>query len=283
MTSTISPLAPEEKRSNNLPATLLRVWTSRDLIWLLVKRDIMLQYRDTAMGWVWLIATPLVLLGVYSFIFLALYNVGRTASHNGMEVSYPLVVFSGLILFHVFADCFGAAPTLIKDNVNLVKKNIFPIEIIAFVSVISSLLRGAIGLALLILFYIAFEGMVSFTILFVPIIWAMFGLFLIGMIWLFSSIGLVLRDIAPLFRSVTIVIMLASPIFYNIDKAPDHLQFWLLLNPLAGYIELTRQAVIWNEVPSLTLLLIHGVGSVFMLWLGHLTFFRLRPYFADLL
>lgn len=259
-----------------------KIWIHRSLIYQMTKRELIAQHRGMLLGSVWLLLMPLILLGTYTLIFSVVFGVAPRATRGGM-VSYPLLIFSGMTVFAFYAECLVKPSTYLKSNASYVKKILFPTEILGVVIFGEAFLKALIQLGLLLVFYFIVHDKISWTFLLLPLIWLPLCMVLLGTIWLYAAIGVFVRDIHNLIVSLVTVLMLVSPVFYSIDQIPEGFRAFYLINPIAAYIEMTRDVLFWGEFPDAALYIPHTLFAMLVLWLGHTVFTRLSEQFADVM
>ncbi|MBY0509096.1 MAG: ABC transporter permease, partial [Rhodospirillaceae bacterium] len=169
------------------------LWRHRMLIAMLAKRDALGRYRGSAMGILWSFFHPLLMLGVYTFVFSGVFKA-RWTFGQGSPGEYAIILFAGLIVFTLFSECLTRAPTLILSNVNYVKKVAFPLEILPWVIFGSGLFHLAISLGVWLLFYVVVFGLPPVTALLLPVALLPLVLVIMGMIWFLAALGVFLRD-----------------------------------------------------------------------------------------
>jgi len=113
-------------------------WNQRQLIWEMTKRDVVGRYRGSAMGILWSFLNPILMLAVYTFVFNVVFQA-RWGGEGSSRIEFAIVLFVGMIIHALFAECVNKAPTLILANVNYVKKVEFPLEILPWVTMGSAL------------------------------------------------------------------------------------------------------------------------------------------------
>lgn len=259
------------------------LWRNRGLIKASVKREVLGRYRGSIFGLFWSLFNPLLMLTVYTFVFSVIFpsRWGGTASVSKTE--FALVLFSGMIVFNVFAECINRAPNIIISNQNFVKKIIFPLEILPFVNLGVSLFHAAMGLIVWMTTYVIFFGPPHVTVLFLPLVLLPLCFFLLGVTWLLSSLGVYLRDIGQLVGILTTILLFLSPIFYPASAIPEKYRFLVFLNPLTPAIEQVRDVLLWGENPDWNMLAIYFATTLIVAWLGFGWFQMTRKGFADVL
>lgn len=259
---------------------LASVWRNRGLISALTKREVVGRYRGSMFGILWSFFNPVFMLAVYTFVFSVVFKA-RWNQGSDSKTEFALVLFAGLLIFNLFAECINRAPGLILSNVNYVKKVVFPLEILPIISLGTALFHGVISLGVWLIFYIFVFGMPHLTALLLPLIILPFILFVIGLSWMLASLGVYLRDIAQFIGLITTAMMFLSPIFYPLSALPIEYQSLLQLNPLTPAIEEVRNVLIWGKMPSMQILVVYYVGTALMAWLGFAWFQKTRKGFAD--
>lgn len=111
------------------------LYRNRNLVLALVKREVVGRYRGSFMGLIWSFLNPVFMLAVYTFVFSFVFKA-RWSVGSDSKAEFALVLFSGLIVFNIFAECVNKAPGLIVSNVNYVKKVVFPLEVLPWVALV---------------------------------------------------------------------------------------------------------------------------------------------------
>lgn len=257
-----------------------QAWRHRGLVLRLARKELAVRLKGSVLGWAWLAAAPLVMLVVYTLVFTSVLKIGPAAGADGPG-AYPLFIFSGLVLFQVFAELALRAPNLLHENASYIKKVIFPVEILAWVALARSLIAGGVSLALLFAFYVALRGAPPLAALLLPLLLALFAMAMLGVVWLLAAAGAFLRDLSHLLASLMPVLMFVSPIFYSMGDVPEPLRSIAYLNLLAVFIEAMRALLFAGILPSWPLLAAMAAVPVLLFWLGFAVFARYRARFAD--
>jgi lipopolysaccharide transport system permease protein len=222
------------------------------------------------------------MLAIYTFVFGVIFKA-RWSEGGNSKAEFALVLFAGLIVFNLFSECIGRAPSLILSNANYVKKVVFPLEVLPWVVMGSALFHGLVSLAVLLVFYSVFLGVPPFSALLLPLIILPLLLFTIGISWVLASLGVYLRDISQIIGVVITMLMFLSGIFYSVSSLPAEYQQLLHMNPLVFIIEQVRDVLIWGKEPNYLLVFSYLGGAVFFAWLGFAWFQKTRKGFADVL
>ena len=169
-------------------ANLFPSATQRHLIFTLVRREVAARYRGAMLGNLWALFTPLFMLAVYTFIFSVVFKA-RWSGGSDSRSEFALVLFAGLMVFNLFAECFNRAPRLILDNVNYVKKVVFPLEILPWVALGSALVNLGISLLVWLAFYGVAFGVPPVTVLLFPLMILPLLLLVLGLSWALAALG----------------------------------------------------------------------------------------------
>lgn len=257
-------------------------WRNRSLIYAFSKREVLGRYRGSILGLLWSFFNPLLMLVVYTFIFSDVFKA-RWNPGSESKAEFALLLFAGLIIFNLFAECINRAPTLILSNVNYVKKVVFPLEILPFVLLLSGIYHAIISLAVWFIAYVIFFGAPHATALYFPLLIVPFALFIMGLNWFLASLGVYLRDIFQFIGVIIMAMMFLSPIFYPATALPETYRHWLYLNPLTTAIEQMRDFLYWGKAPDFVLLGLYWLITAAISWLGFAWFQKTRKGFADVL
>lgn len=258
------------------------LWQHRALILTLAKREVAGRYRGSMLGMLWSFFNPVFMLAVYTFVFSVVFKA-RWGSGGESRTEFALILFAGLLLFNLFAECIGRAPTLILGNANYVKKVVFPLEILPWVSFGAALFHAAISFCVWLLFYLLMFGPPHATVLLLPVVLLPLSLMVMGLSWFLASLGVFLRDVAQVVGIVISVLMFLTPLFYPASAIPASYQPLLQLNPLTFIVEQARGLLVFGVAPAWGALLLMTCLAALVAWLGFAWFQKTRKGFADVL
>ncbi len=244
---------------------------NKDLISILLIREIAYKFKGSFLGILWMILTPIILIVIFTFIFGEVFDIKWMDIPESKEY-FALILFSGLMVFNFFAESISKAPLLFVSNSSYIKKIIFPLEILPIVSVLSSSVQLIVSFVVWVAFYLIIVGTPNLNILLLPIIMLPFVFILFGLTFLFSTLGVFVRDTNNIINLITTLLLFLSPIFYPISVIPEQYQLYIYLNPVAYQIELTRDLMMWGNTPNLISFLIYFILA-FMFYLLTLKFF----------
>lgn len=252
------------------------------LVLRMVKREVIGRYRGSVLGLLWSFVTPVLMLAIYTFVFSFVFKA-RWSVEQTDRYEFAVVLFAGLIVFNLFSECISRAPSLVLNNVNYVKKIIFPLDILPWVTLGSALFHAGISLAVLMVFLGLLGHPFSLTMLWLPFILLPFLLLIMGLSWFLASLGVYLRDIGQIIGMLLTVLMFMSPIFYPLSALPESISQFLFLNPLTLIVEQMRAVLIWGQQPAWQSLGYYSTAALAIAWLGWTWFEKTRKGFADVL
>lgn len=235
--------------AHELVLPVLVAWRFRELIGAVLRQELTARFRGSLFGWGWAIVAPLVTLGLYTVTFSTALRLPIAHSHGSVS-NYALWVFSGLIVFNLFAELSYRAPMLLHEHASRLKTSIFPSEILAWIAMLRGFVYAGISLVVLLAFQLVLTGQLRFSILLLPLLLIPFGAMLLGLIWFLAAIGAFARDVAHLMITVVPLMMIISPVFYDTSNLPDSLRLINFLNPLADAIEIMRALTLTGTWPS---------------------------------
>ena len=245
-------------------------------------REVAGRYRGSAAGLAWSLFNPLLMLAVYTFVFSVVFRL-RWEGAGESRVDFAMLVFSGMIVHGLFAECVNRAPTLVLGSPNLVKKVVFPLEILPWASIGSALFHAAVSTLVLVVFIAVERQALPSTVLLFPLVLAPFVLFTAGVCWWLASLGVYVRDVAHVTGVATTVLLFLSPVFYPVSALPEDYRVLFQLNPLSFIIEQAREVLIWGRLPHWGGLALYTLFSLIAAWAGLYWFQRTRRGFADVL
>jgi ABC-type polysaccharide/polyol phosphate export permease len=264
-------------------ANIRRLFGYRALIQSLVARDLKARYRGSALGFLWSFVNPLLLLLVYTFVFTVMPGVRSTAVDARL---YPVFMFCGLLPWTWFSSSLLESSSVLISNSNLIRKVLFPAEVLPLVTVTAGLVNFCLGLPILFGF-IAYYG--------VPVLWSDLAwlpvivlvqlMLMLGMALLLSVFTVHFRDLRDLLANLLTLWFFATPILYplaQVEASAPKAVHLLKLNPFT-HLAQAYQQVLFVEGPyrDWDNLLLVGLGALGVLVLGYAMFDRLRDTLAE--
>lgn len=230
----------------------------------------------------WLLLAPLLMLAIYTLVFRYIFQV-RWAPPGEGNLAFALRLYTGLVIFNFFAECINRAPHLLLEQQHLIKKVVFPLEILPWASVLSASVQLCLGGMILLTLQLVGLGAVPLSALALPLVWLPLLPLCLGLSWLLASLGVFIRDIGQVVGLVMSALVFISPVFFPAEVLPRKVQEWMWLNPLAPIMNQTRQVLLQGLWPDWSQWLL-SLGSCSVLAvIGAAIFLRLRKGFSDVL
>jgi lipopolysaccharide transport system permease protein len=266
-------------------ALVRRLTTQRELLWQFTLRNFGLKHKGTHLGFSWAVFNPLLLLGLYFVVFGKILPGHFGAIPNETPVDVALALLVGLTVFHFLAEIIGQSPAIIVGNVNLVKKVVFPLEVLPLANLGACFFNFLISLGLVLLGQIFFgRGLFAsacWTIALIPPV-----VFLgAGLAWALAALGVFFRDLAQFSQFLTLVLMYVSAVFFPSARIQQLPSLWAVLrfNPVLQLIEMLRDSLLWDRPIHLGHLGWLYLGSAVICLVGYACFAALRSSFSDVL
>jgi len=254
----------------------------RDLVYQLARRDVVGRYRGSVLGVLWSLVQPLIMLAVYTFVFSVVFQVRWNAT-AGSKADFALALFVGLIAHGLLSDCLLRGPRLVLDNPNYVTKILFPLEILPWVLLGSSLFHTMANLLVWFIFFAATHHTIPASALLTPVVFLPLCLLCLATGWSLASLGVYFRDVGHLTGLCSTVLLFLSPVFFPADRLPLPYRQILYANPLTYIIETLRQVLISGDAPDLLALCLATLLAGLAAWGSFVWFQKTRNGFADVL
>jgi lipopolysaccharide transport system permease protein len=265
----------------NLPALARNLWQRRELIITLTWRDFKARFLGTFGGIFWAVIQPLLMMAIYTLVFS--YFLGVKFGNTDSPFTFAVYLLCGMLPWTAFSEAFGASTGVVRSNTNLVKRVVFPLEVLPFNLVLVSAIQQVIGLLLLIPLSWIVSGKLYATILFLPLILIPQLLVSSGIIWLWASLSVFLPDLRNFTVLLTTVLTFLTPIFYPLDVVPERFRFILYLNPFTYLVTMYRQVFMDGVIPGLAGFVKLTLVCLAVFVFGYFWFMRTKKGFADVL
>lgn len=283
MTIPTKVIDPHAAHSTSLASLVHGIHKNRQLILQLAEREIVGRYKGSFLGVAWSFFNPVLMLAVYTFVFTVAFKARWGSGVEDAKTQFALVLFVGLIVHGLLSDVLNRAPAVLLTDINLVKKVVFPLEILPIVSVLGALFHCMISLSVLIIASIFFNGFLHWSVLLAPLVFLPLLILITGLAWFLSSLGVYMRDVGQGVNIITSVMIFLAPVFYPLTALPEQFQGWLFLNPLTFIIEQARNVLLWGKTPDWVGLSAYLLLAVCVAWAGYAWFQKTRRGFADVL
>ncbi len=254
---------------------------NRSLLYQLVRRDFEQRYVGSIAGWLWGIVHPLVLLGVYTFVFV--YAFGMRLPRGEVTDSYPLFLFAGMLPWLLFSETLQRSSSALIDQANLIKKTVFPAEIIPLSIFLSTWISHLLGLALLVVIVGIKDHEVNISLLLLPGYFLLLGMFSLGLAWVAAAFNVYLRDAAQVLSVILTAWFWLTPIFLFEAQFPEPVLGVLRLNPLTYVVRGYRECILGGGLPSGEDFLVLTTFALITFIAGGLFFRYAKRGFADVL
>jgi lipopolysaccharide transport system permease protein len=257
----------------------------RDLWWQFTVRAVEMRHRGSYFGILWTVIAPLLMLAVYSVVFGVIFQSRFNVLPDETGVDYVLALFLGLTLFQLLAETMAVAPLVIVGSPNLVKKVVFPLEVLPLSQLGATWFHFLISLSLMLLGAIFFgRGLTLQGILWLPVILLPMVFLSVGVCWIMAALGVFFRDLAQATPFLTQVVLYSSAVFYSRAKIHPPI-VWSVLrwNPFLHTVMLARNALLWHGPINLHYLAYTYVFGIGLCLFGRWLFLKLQPAFADVL
>jgi len=263
-------------------ALILSLINNHELLWELVKRDFFGRYKGSMLGVVWSLFNPLLMLTIYTIVFSVAFKA-KWGTTEESKVTFAIMLFSGMIIHSLFAECLNRSPSLITNHSNYVKKVVFPLEMLPCMALLSAVLHFIVSFCVLLLFCF-FAGMtIHIGIIFIPFILLPLVLMTLGLSWIFASLGVYLRDLSQIMGVVTTVSLFLAPVFYPIEVLPSAYQSFLMWNPISLPVIQLREIMFLDTPFKWFEWLVSLSVGILICIVGYWWFQKSRPGFADVL
>jgi lipopolysaccharide transport system permease protein len=265
-----------------LYAFFVVLFRHRQLAWALARRDITDRYVGQALGAVWAFIHPMLLMGIYIFLFMIVFKI-RVGVRPGMPDDYALYIICGMVPWLALQDSTNRGVTALSGNASLVKQVVFPIELLPFKISISSLLPMACGIGVLFVYMLVRYASLPATLLLLPLLILFQLALMVGINLLTSPVGCYLRDLKDIIQVFFLVMMYLLPIFYLPDMVPAALRPLLTWNPFSHLIWCWQDVFFFQRIAHPVSWGITIGLSLFVLALGNRGFDFFRTQLGNVL
>jgi lipopolysaccharide transport system permease protein len=246
----------------------------RDLLFQMVKRDLVLRYKQTFMGAAWAVFMPLVNTIIFTFIFtrIARLNVG---------IPYPVFAYSGLVAWNLFASSLRFSIVSLTSNISLVTKVYFPREIFPVSAILVCLVDFAIANGVLVLVMLFYGMMPSSAVIYLPAVLLVHLTFTTGVSLFVAMANLFYRDVKYLFEVMLAAWMFATSVLYPVSLIGGRAGQLLQLNPMTPIIEGYRGVMVTGQHPFTPWFGLSAAVSLVILVSAWIMFHRAEYSFAE--
>lgn len=254
---------------------------NRRLIASLVRRDIASRYRGSFIGLFWTVLNPLLLMSTYFFVFGVVLQARFAADPS--RHGFVLYFLAGMLPWLSFAEAAGRAPNTILENRVLVKKLVFPLDILNIVQTGAALTNQVIALAIFLVYLLAARGSIPAAGLWTPVLLVPQILFTLGVAWFLAALGAYVRDLAQIIGFLLTLWFFLTPICYPESSLPPALVPVLAWNPMFQFVRAWRTIFLEGGMPPWGVVAALWALGVLTAAAGYAWFHKLRKGFADVL
>jgi lipopolysaccharide transport system permease protein len=252
-----------------------------DLIWPLARRMLVARYRGSALGLLWALLTPAVMIGVFTFLFAGVF--GARFNEGGTPLEYALYLFCGLLPWTAFSETLQQSSGIVVAHANLVKRVVFPLEALPVAQTFAALAGQLFGTAALVVATLLVRQELHITLLWLPVLLVPQLLLTLGGAWLVASLGVFIRDTAQVLGLVLMAWLYLTPIIYPEQVVPARFRPALELNPFTPLVRSYRRALLEGAPPDWRGLAYTTAFALAAFLLGYWWFARTRKNFADVI
>jgi ABC-type polysaccharide/polyol phosphate export permease len=231
------------------------------------------------MGLFWAVVHPLVLLLCYTFVFSVVFKI---RAENLTTGNFAIFLFCGILPWLYFQDTVLRCCNSVVENSNLIRKTLFPSEILPISMTLSNVVTHLFGLAIL-LVVLLFSGQLSWASLFLPVYLGLLIVLALGLGWLFAALQVFLRDTYQVVSVGMVLWFWFTPIFYSMEMVPARLRFLILFNPLSYVVEGYRRSLLEARAPDLGHLLALFASALIVFCVGGYVFRNTKREFIDVI
>ena len=253
----------------------------RSLLFQLVRRDFQQRFVGSAVGWIWGLIHPLVLLVSWWFVFGRLLQFKLPP--DAVTDNYPLFLFAGMLPWLLFSETVQRSATSLLDQANLITKTVFPSEIVPVSVFLSSVVSHGLALGLVIAAAGVMLNKISVFLLLLPVYVLTIGLLAVGVGWIVASLHVFQRDTAQVLAVILQFWFWLTPIFLTEDRYTGKAHWLLVANPLYYIVRSYRFLLLTSRVPDLADLAVATAYGAAAFFLGGLFFRYMKRGFADVL
>lgn len=254
---------------------LANLYQYRELLFELTIREIKQRYKQSVLGYAWVIINPLMQMLIMAFVFSKLLPV------NDLGVPYHIYLYIGLLPWTLFIQSLLTSANALITNAGLIKKIYLPREIFIASTILAKIVDFFLASLVLIMFIFLNKISINFNFLWFLPIFLIQTIFTYGLSLIIATFNLFYRDIQYVLNLITLVWMYLTPVIYPVELFPTQYRWIFQLNPMAVIINAYRQTILGGQSPNFTSLFIANIVSILLLFLGYRIFRKLEGLFAD--
>jgi lipopolysaccharide transport system permease protein len=248
----------------------------RELLFFLVWRDLKVRYKQTAIGVIWVVLQPVLMMLIYSMIFGAFLKVSIGGS------PYSLFVLAGIVPWTFFANVVSDSGNTLLNNAQLIGKVYFPRILLPFARIMALMVDFGVAICVYFAFAVYFNTKFTLSILYLPLLLLLVILAALGTSTLLSALNVRYRDFQYIIPFTVQVWMFCTPVIYPVNAVPERFRWIIQLNPMTGIVENFRAILLGNPLLSGELLF-SAISVVIICVAGVFYFHHAQRTFADII
>jgi len=256
---------------------LVKAWSYRELLLELVKREIKSRYKQSILGYAWVLLVPLVNLLVLTIVFSFFIRIPTG------NIPYPIFLFTALVPWTFTANAITFATQGLVSNTSLITKIYLPREIFPIATVFAKLVDYFLTFLILLIFLVIYGISFKTTMIFIPLIFFFHLLLVLGVSFILSAINVFFRDVENVLGVFLTIWMYITPVIYPPELIPPQFVPFFNLNPMMPIINAYRNTILYGVPPSWQSFTYAAVFSTLIFILGYKFFRNRAKYFADVI
>ncbi len=251
------------------------IWEYRELLLNLANREITQRYKQSILGYAWVILNPLFQLIVISFVFSSILKI------PSLGVPYIIFLSVALLPWNLFSTSLTTSTNVLVNNSSLITKIYFPREILVYATIIAKLVDFFYSCLVLFFFFILYHISITPAVAWLPLIFGIQLIFTVGLSLILAAFNLFYRDIQYLLGLILMLWMYLTPVMYPVEIIPQRFRFVFSLNPMSVIVNAYREVILGKGNPNLNSLSLAFIMSLIVFLIGFYIFKKLEGQFAD--
>lgn len=243
----------------------------KSLLYELAARDVKIKYRKSVLGILWTVLNPLLMMIIMSIVFQNLFKFDVE--------NYPIYILTGNVIFNFYSESTSGSLTAIIGNSSLIKKVYIPKYLFVISRVISSLINllSSFCALIIVMLFSRFELTYSIGLVIIPLFYL--TVFSLGVGLFLSAITVKFRDVMHLYSVFLTALMYLTPVIYPLESLPGLVYKVVRLNPLTWILEMFRDVVMYNSLPSSAGIIVCSITAIIAMVVGLVTFYKQQDTF----
>ncbi|MFH2019535.1 MAG: ABC transporter permease [bacterium] len=250
-------------------------WQYKELARELMGREIKSRYKQSFLGYAWVILNPFFQMLVMTFVFSLIIRI------PSLGVPYAIFLYVALLPWNLFANSLSHATNSLVANAPLLKKIYFPRELFVISTIMAKLVDFGLASLILVAFMLYFRVAITWNILWVIPLLLIQLAFTYGLALILAAVNLLYRDVQYLLSLLILLWMYLTPVLYPMEMVPDRYRFIFRLNPMSVLVNAYREVILVGGHPKYSSLIIAGLVGLFSVLIGRYIFKKLERIFAD--